>query len=230
MIFSGHIAIVTGGRGALGGAIVHRFLESGAAVAVPVRPGTPPGGTGSISFEAPCDVTDEEDVRRFVKAVRDAHGEPDILVHAAGGYEGGMRIEETPVAVWDAMQSGNLRSAFLFCREVLPAMRQKGWGRVVFVSAYSAIRVGAGSGAYAVSKRGLLTLMDVLAEEVKGTGVTVNTIAPSILRTAANRQSMPDADEHRWVPVGDVASAILTLCSPESGAISGTAVTMRGGV
>jgi len=243
MIFSGHTAVVTGGRGALGEAVVRRFLDAGARVAVPVRPdtgvhsssqeampGSPVRLTDPNFFESPCDVSREEDVRAFFRAVRSTWGDPDILVHAAGGYAGGARIEETSAETWETMLATNLRSAFLFAREALPDMRRKGFGRVVFVSAFTALRPRAGSGAYAVAKRGLLTLMEVMAEEVKGTGITANAVAPTILRTDANRQAMPDADTNLWVPVGEVAGVILMLCSPESGGINGTTMALRGGL
>jgi NAD(P)-dependent dehydrogenase (short-subunit alcohol dehydrogenase family) len=243
MTFSGHTAVVTGGRGALGEAIVRRFLDAGARVAVPVRPADParpssheshPGSPLRLTepnlFEGPCDVTNAEDVRGFFSAMREAWGDPDILVHAAGGYAGGRKIEETSAAMWEAMLSTNLRSAYLFAGEALPGMRRKGFGRLVFVSAYTALRPTAGSGAYAVSKRGLITLVEVLAEEVKGSGITANAVAPTILRTEANRKAMPDGDAELWVSVGELAGAILTLCSPESGAINGTTLTVRGGL
>jgi len=77
---------------------------------------------------------------------------------------------------------------------------------------------------------GAVTLVEVLAEEVKGTGITANAVAPTILRTEANRRAMPDGDAGLWVSIGELAGAILTLCSPESGGINGTTLTVRGGL
>jgi len=237
MDFSGRTVIVTGGQGALGSEVVRRFLDAGANVAIPVRPsatGEPAKeharqGAARV-IERPCDVTAEQDVAGFVSAVRKELGPPDVLVHAAGGYDGGKRVDEMPAEMWDRMLSLNLRSAFLFAKEVLPSMFAKRYGRLVFVSAATALRPTARSAAYAVAKRGILTLMEVLAEEVKGTGVTANAVAPSILDTPANRQSMPEADWKRWVRTEDLASTILYLCSPEAREVNGATLPLRGGV
>ena len=118
MIFSGHIAVVTGGRGALGEALVRGFLDEGARVAVPVHPATPArsssheGHAGSPLrltqpnlFEGPCDVTSEEDVHAFCSATREACGDPDILVHAAGAYAGASVLIGTSAWAVDACLS-----------------------------------------------------------------------------------------------------------------------------
>ena len=237
MDFSGRTAIVTGGKGALGSEVVRSFLGAGANVAIPVRPGSiledakadSRQGSGRV-VERACDVTAERDVAGFVSAIRKEFGGPDILVHAAGGYDGGKRVDETSSDMWDRMLSLNLRSAFLFAKEVLPSMRAKGDGRLVFVSAATALRPAARSGAYAVSKRGILTLMEVLAEELKGTGVTANAVAPSVIDTPANRLSMPDADWKRWIRPEDMASIILYLCSPAAREINGATLPLKGGM
>ena len=221
----------------MGREVVQRFLDAGARVAIPIRPAGPAqvrldGATPSPGrpFEGACDATSEGDVRAFVRAAREACGDPDILVHAAGGYAGGTRVEETSLEVWENLLALNLRSAFLFARELLPEMLRRRQGRIVFVSAYTALRPTARNGAYAVAKRGLLTLMEVLAEEVKGTGVTVNAVAPSVLRPEANRAAMPNADSNRWVPTADVATTILFLCSPEAREINGATLPLKGGM
>ncbi|MBP1691857.1 MAG: 3-oxoacyl-[acyl-carrier-protein] reductase, partial [Bacteroidetes bacterium] len=80
------------------------------------------------------------------------------------------------------------------------------------------------------SKRGILTLMEVLAEELKGTGVTANAVAPSVIDTPANRLSMPDADWKRWIRPEDMASIILYLCSPGAREINGATLPIKGGM
>ncbi len=237
MDFKAHTVIVTGGRGALGSEVVRLFLSAGARVAIPVRPGsrvteqsTVPLTESMVPFEWECDVANERDVGGFVAAVRRTYGDPDILVHAAGGYTGGKRVDETTADLWDNMLSLNLRSAFLFVREVLPPMRERGAGRIVFISAITALRPSALNAAYAVSKRGILTLMEVVAEEVKGTGVTANAVAPSIMDTPANRAAMPKADTGRWLTTAEVAATVLYLCSQDARGINGATIPLRGGL
>jgi NAD(P)-dependent dehydrogenase (short-subunit alcohol dehydrogenase family) len=174
----------------------------------------------------PADLRREEDVNGFIRAVQKEFGRLDILVNVAGGYAGGNRVEETPVAEWDAMMEMNLKTTFLMCRGVIPLM--KGFGRIVNVAAMPALRPAARRGAYAVSKAGVVTLTEVIHQEVKGTGITVNAIAPSTLLTEANKASMPGADTSAWVPLAEVASLIGYLCSDEARSVSGNTIRIFG--
>jgi NAD(P)-dependent dehydrogenase (short-subunit alcohol dehydrogenase family) len=235
MLFAGQTAIVAGGKGLLGAELARRLGEAGLNVAVPVRPSTTSAESskagaqpGKTAFEAPCDVTREDDVRLFVQATREHFGDPDILIHAVGGYVGGKRVEETSPELWDDMIGRHLRSAYLLVRELLPGMRRKGEGRIVFVSAFAALRPPALNSAYAVAKRGVITLTEVLAEELRDTRITVNAVAPTTLNTAANAESMPGTDPRRWVSIEDAASAILHLCTRDAAEINGVVIPLKG--
>jgi len=87
---------------------------------------------------------------------------------------------------------------------------------------------GAGASAYAASKAGAVALMDSLAAEVKGSGVRVNSILPSIIDTEANRKAMPAADFSKWPKPADIAQVILFLCSDEAKVIHGAAIPVYG--
>lgn len=228
---SAKTAIVTGGTGALGSVVVQEFLKSGMAVGVSLVPGHPPGEAPAFSRVVfhPADLRREEDVTNFVRTVHADLGRIDVLVNIAGGYSGGKRVEETPVSEWDAMMEMNLKTAFLMSRAVLPLMREQGFGRIVNIAAMAALRPAGRRGAYAVSKGGVVTLTEAIHEEVKGSGITVNAIAPGTLLTEANRVSMPKADASAWVPLSEVAALITYLCSDAARSVSGNTIKIFGG-
>lgn len=231
---NGRTAIITGGTGALGSVVVRDFVKNGIALAVPVHPGhqSPdpalyPGGT--VYFH-PADLQKEEEVGNFVRTALSSLGKIDFLVNIAGGYAGGKSVEETPVTEWDAMLDMNLKSVFLMCRAVLPLMRKERFGRIVNIAAMPVVRPAPRRAAYAVSKGGVATLTEAINEEVKGTGITINAIAPSILLTEGNRASMPGADTSAWVRPEEVAGLISYLCSVNAASVSGNVIRMFGGV
>lgn len=233
----GNVAIVTGGAGALGRVVASTFLNKGTQVAIPLRPGTPDANLppefqafGGRLFVAAADLTREADTQTFAAEVLRRFGAIDILVNSAGGYAGGEVIGEASNAMLEKMLSANLTTAFLMCSAVLPAMREAGAGRIINIAAMAALTPGAKRGPYAIAKRGVVTLTESIAEEVKGSGITANAIAPSIIVTEANRKSMPSADASRWVTPEEIAAIILFLCSPAARSVNGNVLRVFGRV
>jgi NAD(P)-dependent dehydrogenase (short-subunit alcohol dehydrogenase family) len=229
--------LVTGGTGALGAAVTRRFLAAGDNVVVPSRSEREAdrlvagldASRDSLALVR-ADVTDPASVGALAGEAVDRFGPVGVLVHLVGGWRGGERVHEHSIETWDAMQSLNLRSAFLCCRALLPGMLDSGWGRIVLVSSRTARRGRVGQAAYAVAKAGVVVLAEAIAEETRGTGVTANAIEPSTLDTPANRAAMPDADPSRWVPVDDAAAAIGWLASDEAGRLRGACLPVHGSV
>jgi len=131
---------------------------------------------------------------------------------------------DTDRAAWDRMLAMNLTSAFTAARAVVPHMLAASGGRVVMISSRAVVPPAGGFIGYTVAKAGVIALMQALAQEVKGRGVTVNAVAPSTMDTPANRAAMPDADPKTWVPVAAVADAVAALAAESAAHLTGTLV------
>jgi NAD(P)-dependent dehydrogenase (short-subunit alcohol dehydrogenase family) len=122
----------------------------------------------------------------------------------------------------------NLRSGYALARAAVRVMLKQGSGAIVNVAAKAAVDHGARASAYAASKAAAVAMMDCLAEDLKGTGVRVNSILPSIIDTETNRKAMPKADFSKWPKAEDIARVILFLCGDEARVIHGAAVPVFG--
>jgi NAD(P)-dependent dehydrogenase (short-subunit alcohol dehydrogenase family) len=231
------IAIVTGGTGALGRAVVENFLVAGAKVAVPyvvdaevpiLQKQLGDRFPASSIFLKKTDVGDEAQTAKFVNEVVSRWSKIDILVNLVGGFWGGSSIAETTPAQWQAMFDLNLKPTFLCCRAVVPIMKRNQWGRIVSVASRSGLQGAGDYAAYAVSKGAIATFTASLAQEVLKEGVLVNAIAPSTIDTEANRAAMPKAKHENWVKPADIAKTIAYLCSDDCRVTSGAVVPVYG--
>jgi NAD(P)-dependent dehydrogenase (short-subunit alcohol dehydrogenase family) len=229
--------LITGATGALGSAVARAFAQTQARLALTSRSeqelerlATDIGLPAERTLAVAADITQADDVERLVATVTDRLGKVDVLLNVAGGWSGGKRVGETAVEDWDHMLALNLRGAFLISRAVLPGMLETGWGRIVHVSSKTAVEPRARQAAYAASKLGLIALTEVIAAEVKGSGVTANVILPSIIDTPDNRKFMPKADPTKWVEPEHIAAMIQFLCSGAAAAINGARIPIYGAV
>ena len=233
--FSSKIVLVSGGTGGLGNAVSLAFLEEGARVVVTYRKEEEyaalkiaTGAQAEALEGSIVDVTDERATAELVTGIVARHGRVDALVNTVGGYAGGVALWELETKVFDAMLSLNLRSGYSLARAVLPVMLKQRHGSVVNVAAKAALDHGAGAAAYAASKAAAVALMDSLAADVKGTGVRVNSVLPSIIDTVTNRRAMPNGDFASWPKPEEIAQVILFLCSDNAAVIHGAAVPVYG--
>jgi NAD(P)-dependent dehydrogenase (short-subunit alcohol dehydrogenase family) len=233
--FSDKIVLVSGGTGGLGNAVSLAFLEEGARLVVTYRKEEEyaalkiaAGGKAAALEGSIADVTDERATAELVTGIVARHGRVDALVNTVGGYAGGVALWELETKVFDAMLSLNLRSGYALARAVLPAMLKQRHGSIVNVAAKAALDHGAGAAAYAASKAAAVALMDSLAADVKGTGVRVNSVLPSIIDTATNRRAMPNGDFAAWPKPEEIAQVILFLCSDNAAVIHGAAIPVYG--
>ncbi len=233
-MFSGKTAIVTGGAGALGSAVVRALLGAGARVSVPYRReaefdaliASIPASERERLSGGTLDLTDETAVGEYVRAA--GRERLDILVNAAGSFAGGTPVHETAWSVWQGQLDVNLKTAVLASRAAVPEMIRNGGGSIVQVSSRPATQSGANLAAYAAAKRAVLQLTEAMAAELSDARITVNAILPSTIDTPANRAAMPGADSSKWVAPDDIARVVLFLAGPDSRIISGAHIPVYG--
>ena len=233
--FPGKLVLVAGGTGGLGRAVSLAFLEEGAKVVVTYRNQkefdalrSAAGANGSSLEGRRVDVTDGAAVRELVDTILAKNDGIDALVNTVGGYVGGVNLWETDPKLFDQMFALNMRSGYVLARATVPVMLKQGHGAIVNIASKAAVDHAAGAAAYAASKAGAVAMMDSLAAELKGTGVRVNSILPSIIDTEINRKVMPKADFAKWPKPEDIARVILFLCSDQAKLIHGAAMPVYG--
>jgi len=235
MTFTGKIVLVAGGTGGLGRAVSLAFLKEGAELIATYRNDQEfaelkrvAGANASRLVGHHVDVTDEAAVQQLIAETGAEDRQLDVLVNTVGGYVGGMKAWELETRILDQMLALNLRSGFLLARAAAKVMLRRGKGVIVNVAAKAALDHGAGLAAYAASKAAAVAMMDSLAADLKGSGVRVNSILPSIIDTELNRKAMPGADFTEWPKPEDIARVVLFLCSDDAKVIHGAAIPVYG--
>jgi NAD(P)-dependent dehydrogenase (short-subunit alcohol dehydrogenase family) len=199
--------IVTGAAGGLGKAVIEKFKREGYHLIALLRPGHEDAVEDVDNYEV--DVTSEEAVADFVKEYQIQYGELDAIAMLVGGYASG-DLETTSQADLNKMFQLNFFSAFQMVQGFLPLFKKQHRGTFLFVGAKPALqlREATNSLAYALSKKMVISLSEILEEEVKGTGIRTHVFVPSIIDTPANRENMPDADFGKWVSPAEIAEAM----------------------
>ena len=214
--------IVTGGLGALGRAVVSELISRGMAVAV-VDVVEPRGDQDKALVIGGVDLTDEAAVTAAYTKVADQLGGIDGLVNIAGGFLW-ETVADGSLDSWDRMHQTNLRTAVVSSRAALAFLPEG--GAIVNIGANAANNVGMGMAPYAASKAGVRALTEGLADELRGRGIRVNAVLPTIIDTPTNRADMPDADRSAWVTPAGAAKAIAFLLSADAGTITGASIPL----
>jgi len=227
------VALVAGGTGALGRAVVAELLDGGAEVcccwiaerereAIEAELGA---REGLHMVEA--DLLADGGPGRAAAAAGEL-GPLRSLVNLVGGFAAGGRLHEAPAEELQRMLALNLTTAVNTSRAALPAMIEAGAGAIVCVGARTGLRPFSGGAAYAISKAAVLALVRSLDVEYRDDGVRANAILPSVIDTPANRAAEPDADHSKWVSPAEIARVVRFLCSQDSAPISGADIPVYG--
>ncbi len=235
MDFSDLHIIVTGGTGALGSAVTKQLLEAGAKVSIPCYDKSElddfePKNHDKVFIKTGVDLTDESATRIFYKDAVENSGPLWASVHIAGGFGMGS-IENSSKDDFMKQINLNLVTCYNSCRNAITLMKESGkGGRIVNIASRPALepRQGAGMSAYTTSKAGVAALSQALAAEVASDNILINAIAPSIIDTPANRNSMPDADYSDWPKPTEIASQIAYLVSKDNYVTRGGVIPVYG--
>ncbi len=251
----GRAALVTGAGSGIGRATALALARAGAAVAAAdLRPESAESAAQAIeaaggrSLALAGDARRAEDTRRWVEATAGHFGRLDVLVNNAG-LQYVSPVDEFPEEKWEELIGVMLTGPFLLTRYALPHMRAGGWGRIVNLGSIHSLVASRFKSAYCAAKFGLLGLTKTVALETAGSGITVNCVCPSYVRTPLIEQQIPllaqkhGLDEDAVIrtvilpncPLGrllepeEIADGILFVCSDGAAGMTGTAFTVDGG-
>jgi NAD(P)-dependent dehydrogenase (short-subunit alcohol dehydrogenase family) len=226
------VALVTGAARGIGHDLALALQGAGATVVSGVRGGDAP--TESVQME----LRDVASIRDAVDAVVERHGKLDVLVNNAGVGTNHDALDASEEE-WDELMDVNLKGLFFACQAAGRHMVERGYGRIVNMSSQAGHVGIRRHAAYSASKGGVELLTKVLALEWGRHGVTVNTVAPTFIRTpgTAQRLDRPEflADVLARIPIGrvgtttEVAAAVIFLASRSAGLVNGTSILVDGG-
>jgi NAD(P)-dependent dehydrogenase (short-subunit alcohol dehydrogenase family) len=232
MSFQGRTVLITGAAGNLGRATAAAFAREGASLALldlddAALARVPATGAADVLRQR-VDLADPASVAVAVGAVVARFGRIDALCNLAGGFQMGDRVHEIPADRWAFMMELNAGSVLRMSHEVVPHMLRAGGGKIVNIGAFSALAGKAEMAAYIAAKSAVIRLTESMAAELRGRGINVNCVLPSVIDTPQNRAAMPKSDPGKWVAPAALADVLVFLCSPAARAIHGAAIPVVG--
>jgi 3-oxoacyl-[acyl-carrier protein] reductase len=221
------VAVVTGGAGAIGGAIAKTLRSGGHRVVIVDRNG-----------DVACDLAEAEQVRQSADVILRDYGRCDLLVHAAGAFDR-MTLDTFDLATFRRVQAVNVDAMLLLAQKFALGMRERRFGRIISIVSNTFWAPPAGDLlAYVASKGSLIGLTRVLAHALGGDGISVTAVAPGLTRTPGSSGVAEEEFETvvaqqalaRALVPEDVAAAVAFLTRPEAAALTGQTITTDGGV
>lgn len=231
------VALITGASGGLGRVLASELAAEGYDLGLV---GSSPDSLASVVGDlglspervetAAADLRDEAAARAAVETIRARFGRIDVLAHLVGGWTGGTHVVDTDDEPFDSMLGQHLWSTLYVSRAVVPTMVEAGHGRIVAVSTPQAVRPSAGMAAYAVGKSAMEVLFRTLAQEVVGSGVTVNVVRVRTIDTDHERDREPSDKNRSWTTPEEISAALRFLLSDAAHVVNGEAIDLHSGI
>lgn len=229
--FKGKVAIITGASGLLASGVIPAFRDGGAHLvlvsdeAEKLAQRYPELVDHADHLLLPStDLTKPDVVEHMVKTVLDKFEKIDILINIVGGWQAGNPVHETEVDVWDNMMLLNARITFLVSRAVIPAMLEKGYGKIVNIGAKPGLGASGNDAAYSASKSAVLRLTESMSHEYKKQGININAVLPSAIVPAEKLADDPTAG----VTPQQLGKVILFLASDDASILNGAIIPAFG--
>jgi 2-dehydro-3-deoxy-L-rhamnonate dehydrogenase (NAD+) len=236
----GRHAVITGGASGIGFAIAQRLLASGGSVTLWDRNGaaiqTACAALGAAAHGVVVDVTAQASVQAAVQQTL-KNGAIDILVNSAGITGPNAKLWDYPLADWQDVMNVNVNGLFLCCREVVPHMRGKNYGRIVNIASVAGKEGNPNASAYSASKAAVIALTKSLGKELADTGVRVNCVTPAAVKTAMFDQMTQQHIDFmlskipmaRFGEVQEIAAMVAWLCTEDCSFSTGAVFDLSGG-
>lgn len=229
------VAVITGGTGSVGRALLPMLSGRGFKMAVTyLLPEEARELEEAVDLDESelllrrVDASDPSAVDKFMQETVDAFGGINVLATLVGGWAGGRDVAETDDVRFDRMIDLNLRSTFNAVRAAIPHLRNAPWGRIILMGSKHGLTAPSGQAAYNIAKAGVIALSHSVAAELSDTDVTCNVLLPTVIDTKATRASLPYADYVSWPKPDEIAAVIDFLSSPRSKVINGAAIPVTG--
>lgn len=240
--FNNQVAVITGGASGLGFAIANKLYQEGAKIALldlnedPVRSAAKK--VGENAFALSVDVTNEEQVKSVIERIANQFGRIDILVNSAGVTgKTNVKSHEVELSDFRFVFEVNVVGSFLTARAVLPVMLEQNYGRILHIASISGKEGNAGMLAYSASKAAVIGMAKVQGKEYAETGITVNALAPAVIRTAMVEALPEDQVKYmtdkipmkRCGTLEEIANIAAFIVSPGASFTTGFTFDMTGG-
>jgi NAD(P)-dependent dehydrogenase (short-subunit alcohol dehydrogenase family) len=229
------IVAISGAAGGLGPTVARAFLEAGASLAVAGRDesrlvrmldtiGAPP----DRRLATAADLSDPEAAAAWAGAVTARFGKVDVLLHLVGGYAGGGALSDLKAADWQMLHTMLVLTTFAVVRAFAGPLKSAGSGRFIGVTSPKAQAPTARSALYAMAKAASDALVLSLADELRGSGATANLVVVDSIEEPPKAGTGTRAPYGKSTPAGEIAAAMLFLCSPQAATINGVRLPLTG--